>query len=167
MSKLGLLKDSDFKCMHDRKLPVTFDDLETVEEFIRIIESDVRFLEGLRIMDYSLFLIILEVPRYEDHLNAKLATSSPSHDEEEEKSYDNTNMLDRHSILNMIDPDLKKKDEELFSRLDELIRCGRFVMFSPSKRFVYLMGLIDYLGKWNMNKRLEMYGKSILAHFIR
>jgi len=156
MSKLGLLKDSDFKCMHDRKLPVTFDDLETVEEFIRIIESDVRFLEGLRIMDYSLFLIILEV-----------ATSSPSHDEEEEKSYDNTNMLDRHSILNMIDPDLKKKDEELFSRLDELIRCGRFVMFSPSKRFVYLMGLIDYLGKWNMNKRLEMYGKSILAHFIR
>ena len=29
------------------------------------------------------------------------------------------------------------------------------------------MGLIDYLGKWNMNKRLEMYGKSILAHFIR
>jgi hypothetical protein len=66
MSKLGLLKDSDFKCMHDRKLPVTFDDLETVEEFIRIIESDVRFLEGLRIMDYSLFLIILEVPKSED-----------------------------------------------------------------------------------------------------
>jgi hypothetical protein len=40
-------------------------------------------------------------------------------------------------------------------------------MFSPSKRFVYLMGLIDYLGKWNMNKRLEMYGKTFLAHFIR
>lgn len=55
----------------------------------------------------------------------------------------------------------------MFNRLDELIRYGRFVMFSPSKRFVYLMGLIDYLGKWNMNKRLEMYGKSILAHFIR
>lgn len=73
MSKLGLLKDSDFKVMHDRKLPVTLDDLETVEEFIRIIESDVRFLEGLRIMDYSLFLIVLEVPRYEDHVNAKLA----------------------------------------------------------------------------------------------
>jgi len=70
MSKLGLLKDSDFKCMHDRKLPVTFDDLETVEEFIRIIESDVRFLEGLRIMDYSLFLIVLEVPKpAEDHRN--------------------------------------------------------------------------------------------------
>ena len=62
MSKLGLLKDSDFKCMHDRKLPVTYEDMETVEEFIRIVESDVRFLEGLRIMDYSLFLIVLEVP---------------------------------------------------------------------------------------------------------
>lgn len=62
MSKLGLLKDSDFKCMHDRKLPVTYEDMETVEEFIRIVESDVRFLEGLRIMDYSLFLIVLEIP---------------------------------------------------------------------------------------------------------
>lgn len=67
MSKLGLLKDSDFKCMHDRKLPVTFDDLDTVEEFVRIIESDVRFLEGLRIMDYSLFLIILEVPKFDEN----------------------------------------------------------------------------------------------------
>ncbi len=38
MSKLGLLKDSDFKCMHDRKLPVTYEDMETVEEFIHIVE---------------------------------------------------------------------------------------------------------------------------------
>lgn len=66
MGKLGLLKDSDFKCMHDRKLPVTFDDMETVEDFIRIVEADVRFLEGLKIMDYSLFLIVLEVPAFED-----------------------------------------------------------------------------------------------------
>ena len=30
MSKLGLLKDSDFKCMHDRKLPVSADDMHEV-----------------------------------------------------------------------------------------------------------------------------------------
>lgn len=29
------------------------------------------------------------------------------------------------------------------------------------------MGLIDYLGRWNLNKRSEMYGKTFLAHFIR
>ena len=52
-------------------------------------------------------------------------------------------------------------------RLDELRRLGRIVLFSPSKRFCYIMGLIDYLGKWNMNKRLEMLGKSLRAHFIR
>jgi len=40
-------------------------------------------------------------------------------------------------------------------------------MYSPSKRFCYIMGLIDYLGKWNMNKRLEMFGKKVRAHFIR
>ena len=53
------------------------------------------------------------------------------------------------------------------NRLDELQRMGRFVMYSPSRRFCYIMGLIDYLGKWNMNKRLEMLGKSLRAHFIR
>lgn len=51
--------------------------------------------------------------------------------------------------------------------LDELIKMGKFVMFSPSKKFVYLMGLIDYLGRWNFSKRFEMYSKTFLAHFIR
>ncbi len=41
------------------------------------------------------------------------------------------------------------------------------VMYAPSGRFVYLMGLIDYLGKWNITRRGEMYGKTFLAHFIR
>lgn len=59
MSKLGLLKDSDFKQMHDRKLPVTSENMDLVNEFIQTIEKDVRFLESLRIMDYSLFLIVL------------------------------------------------------------------------------------------------------------
>ncbi len=62
MSKLGLLKDSDFKCLHDRRLPVTIEDMATVESFLKTIELDIRFLENLRIMDYSLFLIVLEVP---------------------------------------------------------------------------------------------------------
>jgi len=62
MSKLGLLKDSDFKVMHDRKLPVSVDDFFEVQRFNDTIVADVKFLESLRIMDYSLFLIVLEVP---------------------------------------------------------------------------------------------------------
>lgn len=49
--------------MHDRKLPVATDNRDTVSEFLQTIEKDVRFLEGLKIMDYSLFLIILQVPK--------------------------------------------------------------------------------------------------------
>ena len=64
MSKLGLLKDSDFKVMHDRKLPVSADDMHEVNRFIETIKADVKFLEGLRIMDYSLFLIVLEMPAF-------------------------------------------------------------------------------------------------------
>ena len=51
--------------------------------------------------------------------------------------------------------------------LEDLIKLGKLVMFSPSKRYVYLMGIIDYLGRWNITKKMEMYGKTFLAHFIR
>jgi hypothetical protein len=59
------------------------------------------------------------------------------------------------------------KEKEVQITIDELIRHNRFVMFSPSKRFVYLMGLIDYLGRWNLNKKSELIGKTFLAHFVR
>jgi hypothetical protein len=62
MSKLGLLKDSDFKLIHDRKLPVSADDYFEGIRFEETVKEDVKFLENLRIMDYSLFLIILEMP---------------------------------------------------------------------------------------------------------
>ena len=62
MSKLGLLKDSDFKLIHDRKLPVSADDYFEGLRFEETVKEDVKFLENLRIMDYSLFLIILEMP---------------------------------------------------------------------------------------------------------
>jgi len=62
MSKLGLLKDSDFKVMHNRILPAGADDINEVKRFNAAIDADVEFLAKLRIMDYSLFLIVLEVP---------------------------------------------------------------------------------------------------------
>lgn len=73
----------------------------------------------------------------------------------------------KYTIISVDDPERRQKEEEFMARLDELTRMGRFVMYSPSRRFCYIMGLIDYLGKWNMNKRLEMFGKSLRAHFIR
>ena len=106
-------------------------------------------------MDYSLFLIVLEVPKLDDQKG----------DEETKESMYSKG--EKYHIINFEDHEQKRKEDELLLRLEELIGLGRFVMFSPSKRFVYLMGLIDYLGKWNMNKRLEMYGKTFLAHFIR
>ena len=77
------------------------------------------------------------------------------------------NGFPKHFTMQIDDIEQKKKEDDLYNKLEELIKFGRFVMFSPSKRYVYLMGLIDYLGKWNMSKKFEMYGKTLLAHFIR
>lgn len=71
MSKVGLLKDSDFKCLHNGRLPVTKEDFSQVDEFIKTIEMDVKFLESLRIMDYSLFLVVIEVPGNIDRTNSQ------------------------------------------------------------------------------------------------
>lgn len=73
----------------------------------------------------------------------------------------------KDTIITVDDPEQRQKEEEFLARLAELQRMGRFVMYSPSGKFAYIMGLIDYLGKWNMNKKLEMFGKSLRAHFIR
>ena len=70
-------------------------------------------------------------------------------------------------MISFEEQERRQKEDEFLKRLEELEGLGRFIMFSPSKKFCYIMGLIDYLGKWNMNKRLEMYGKTFLAHFIR
>ena len=59
------------------------------------------------------------------------------------------------------------KDIEVGKTIDELLNNNKFVLFSPSGKFVYLMGLIDYLGRWNLNKKSELIGKTFLAHFIR
>jgi hypothetical protein len=184
MQKLGLLKDSDFKCMHDRKLPVSGDDIEEVTRFSNTIVADVKFLESLRIMDYSLFLIVLEVPpgmilpKVMVGQNGSKIENPSTVSVEEIKMQCNeidfnqgrgnqTESCAKYTIVSVEDPERKQKEEEFMARLEELHRMGRIVLYSPTKRFCYIMGLIDYLGKWNMNKRLEMLGKSLRAHFIR
>ncbi len=78
-----------------------------------------------------------------------------------------TESFNKYTMITIDDPERRQKEEDFLNRLNELHRMGRVVMYSPTKRFCYIMGLIDYLGKWNMNKRLEMLGKSLRAHFIR
>ncbi len=48
--------------MHNKKLPVTTSQADAIQEFTNLVEKDVRFLESHRIMDYSLFLVIIQLP---------------------------------------------------------------------------------------------------------
>lgn len=51
--------------------------------------------------------------------------------------------------------------------IDDMIRQNKFVLYSPSRKFVYIMGIIDYLGEWNLQKIGEAVGKRFKAHFTR
>lgn len=63
LNKVSFLKDSDFKCLHDRRLPLALEEIKTLEVFQSTIGADIRFLESLRIMDYSLLLVVVELPQ--------------------------------------------------------------------------------------------------------
>ena len=110
MSKLGLLKDSDFKVMHDRKLPVHGGDIAEVQRFISTIEADVNFLEGLRIMDYSLFLIVLEMPESFYLANAEPEDIKISCEQIELNNggHNNSESTNKYTVVSIDDPERRQ-----------------------------------------------------------
>ena len=116
-------------------------------------------------MDYSLFLIVLQVPRTEEARNSE--TMNIVYKDNEPKIHTIGDHSLSSSRVETLASEKKKQEDEVITTVDELIRHNRFVMYSPSHKYVYLMGLIDYLGRWNLNKKSELLGKTFLAHFIR
>jgi len=62
LNKVKLLKDQDFKLMHNKQLPVHNFQASSIQELQQIIRKDVKLLSGMNIMDYSLFLVVVSLP---------------------------------------------------------------------------------------------------------
>jgi len=82
--------------------------------------QDVALLRDLNVMDYSLLLIIVHFPKFDD----------PQYEE----------------IINLFGDR----------------RCCRRIFKSENKKYLYIMGIIDYLQKFNVAKFLENKYKSLL-----
>jgi hypothetical protein len=90
------------------------------EELISIIQTDLKMLREVGVMDYSLLLIILHFPKIDDP--------------------------DYQNIFNLFgDP-----------------RYCRRIFKSKNMKYIYIMGIIDYLQKFNAAKFFENKYKSIV-----
>lgn len=90
------------------------------DELTNVLNNDLRVLRELKVMDYSLLLIITHFPKPEDP--------------------------DYVNIINLMG------DKRYFGRIYK----------SKNMKYIYILGIIDYLQKFNVAKFFENKYKSIL-----
>ena len=82
LKKLGLLKDEDFMHLH-KCLCIDADSEMEVEMMNASIEKDVKFLHDLNIMDYSLFVVIIEAPEKDPLMRSSKSEFQDSESDDE------------------------------------------------------------------------------------
>jgi hypothetical protein len=150
LNKLGLLKDEDFQRIH-KALYVDMDSKMEVEMLNASLEKDVNFLTSLNIMDYSLFIVVLHAPT-EDPLFRDSHTERQDSDSEEENGKSSNN-----------GSSYTEKQANLSKAISSLVDSNKYVLYSRKRKFIYLVGLIDYLQKYIRKKKLERLGKQLVA----
>ena len=115
------------------------------------LAKDVKFLTDLNIMDYSLFVVIIQAPDVNPIMrNSNKTTNDSDSDAETETVTHNSNATDI-------------KQMNLTKAISALAAGNKYVLYSRNRNFIYLVGLIDYLQKYIRKKKLERLGKQIVA----
>jgi hypothetical protein len=148
LKKLGLLKDEDFLRIH-KALFVDMDCKMEVEMLNSSLGKDVKFLTDLNIMDYSLFVVILQAPNDDPCMR----DSNTEHQDSDSEDVD----PESHSSS------FTEKQANLTKAIASLVAGNKYVLYSRKRNFIYLVGLIDYLQKYIRKKKLERLGKQLVA----
>jgi hypothetical protein len=152
LKKLGLLKDEDFMRIH-KALFVDMDCKMEVEMLLSSIAKDVKFLTELNIMDYSLFLVILQAPNDDPCMRNSNSNNEPMESDSDAEGDHETNSASF----------TEQKQALLTKAISSLASGNKYVLYSGKRNFIYLVGLIDYLQKYIRKKKLERLGKQLVA----
>lgn len=147
LKKLGLLKDEDFLKLH-KYLFVDMDSEMEVEMMNASIAKDVKFLTDLKIMDYSLFVVIVQAPDNDPFMRNSSSTNQDSDSEDEPETNSNSQ---------------SEKQAGLTKAIASMASSNKYILYSKQRNFIYLVGLIDYLQKYIRKKKFERLGKQLVA----
>ena len=149
MKKLGLLKDEDFLRMH-KSLFINADSKMELEMMYSSLDKDAKFLTDLNIMDYSLFIVVIQAPNEDPYMRVSKDSHQESDTDEEIEPDGNSSSF-------------TEKQANLTKAIASMISGNKYVLYSRKRNFIYLVGLIDYLQKYIRKKKLERLGKQLVA----
>ena len=149
LKKLGLLKDEDFLRLH-KSLFIDADSKMELEMMYSSLDKDAKFLTDLNIMDYSLFIVIIQSPNEDPFMRESKEGQHESESEDEVEPDGNSSSF-------------TEKQANLTKAISSMIAGNKYVLYSRKRNFIYLVGLIDYLQKYIRKKKLERLGKQLVA----
>ena len=153
--KSPVFKDLDFKEMYPKGIQL---DAENREKLIHTLERDVRALESLDSMDYSLLLCIHNMDLIEDEQDKEGAKPEPLIPQTSDTS-------------TMLSPDLPPSLYTQYTHQNENVRQSQILTSAripliakndKGDRLLLFVGIIDILQSFGIAKKFEHYAKSLV-----
>ena len=125
---------------------------EYINPFVKSIRKDGQFLRQMKVMDYSLFLVKINLNDYE---YSELFKNDSSKLEADSKNYVNVDIYDKMDTLSLNNLNLSLNVKSKNNYIHDC-ECFRIYMFpSTENNTAYILSIIDYFQSYNIKKKLE------------
>ena len=142
------LKDINFKEMEKT---IKFKE-EYIKPFVKSIRKDGQFLRQMKVMDYSLFIVKINLNDFE---YSELFKNDSSKLEADSKNYINVDIYDKMDTLSLNNLNLSLNIKSKNNYIHDC-ECFRIYIFpSTEDNTAYILSIIDYFQSYNIKKKLE------------
>lgn len=125
---------------------------EYINPFVKSIRKDGKFLRQMKVMDYSLFLVKINLNDYE---YSELFKNDSSKLEADSKNFVNVDIYDKMDTLSLNNLNLSLNVKSKNNYIHDC-ECFRIYMFpSTEDNTAYILSIIDYFQSYNIKKKLE------------
>jgi hypothetical protein len=125
---------------------------EYIKPFVNSINKDGQFLRQMKVMDYSLFLVKINLNDYE---YSELFKNDSSKLEADSKNFINVDIYDKMDTLSLNNLNLSLNVKSKNNYIHDC-ECFRIYMFpSTENNKAYILSIIDYFQSYNIKKKLE------------
>jgi 1-phosphatidylinositol-4-phosphate 5-kinase len=125
---------------------------EYIKPFVKSIRKDGQFLRQMKVMDYSLFIVKINLNDYE---YLELFQSDSSKLEADSKNYVNVDIYDKMDTLSLNNLNLSLNVKSKNNYIHDC-ECFRIYIFpSTEDNTAYILSIIDYFQSYNIKKKLE------------
>lgn len=160
-NKLQKLKDMDYFNIHS-SLPVHIRQQDNLFKIKEKLRKDVEFLQSIGVMDYSLIITVAKIPT----ITREWRERSFSDLEDQHTDTDNLSLPHNPNKSNQLSSHKVHSFHNQIIKQVLVAQHDRNILYSPSRRFAYVFGIIDVLQEYDVEKEFEGTCKKLKA-FLR